>query len=203
MTSDHRPSTRERPGLLADAWLSDMGLPAKIGAQSPALRTGSQRRAILASMPRSNFRRFGFLGLVASALLGPADTRGEAIGAALLPWSPGTLDIHHINTGRGNATLLVLPDGTTLLVDAGDGGNPPPRGTPPRPDGSRTPAEWIARYLRAMGVSALDYGYVTHFHADHMGAMPELARRIPVRTMVDRGWPDYAFPAADHAEFKT
>jgi beta-lactamase superfamily II metal-dependent hydrolase len=129
--------------------------------------------------------------------------RGETPGDALAPWSRGTLDVHHINTGRGNATLFVLPDGTTLLVDAGDGGALPPRGTPPRPDASRPPAEWIARYVRAMGVSAIDYGYVTHFHADHMGAMAELAKRVPVRVMVDRAWPDYAFPAADHREFTT
>ena len=34
------------------------------------------------------------------------------------PWSPGMLDIHKISTGRGNSPLLVLPDGTTVLVDA-------------------------------------------------------------------------------------
>jgi hypothetical protein len=28
------------------------------------------------------------------------------------PWTPGTLDIHHVNTGKGDATLLILPDGT-------------------------------------------------------------------------------------------
>ena len=130
-------------------------------------------------MPRLNLRRLGLFGLAVGVLLAAAHTRGETVGDALAPWSPGGLDIHHINTGRGNATLLVLPDGTTLLVDAGDGGNLPPRGTPPRPDASRPPAEWIARYVRAMGVSAIDYGYVTHFHADHMGGMADLAKRVP------------------------
>jgi beta-lactamase superfamily II metal-dependent hydrolase len=154
-------------------------------------------------MTRLNLGRLGRFGVAAGVLLAAALARGETPGDALAPWSRGALDIHHINTGRGNATLFVLPDGTTLLVDAGDGGNPPPRGTPPRPDASRPPAEWIARYVRAMGVSAIDYGYVTHFHADHMGAMAELAKRVPVRVMVDRAWPDYAFPAADHSEFTT
>ena len=40
-------------------------------------------------------------------------------GAPLPPWTPGTLDIHHIHTGRGNAAFVQLPDGTTLLIDAG------------------------------------------------------------------------------------
>ena len=30
------------------------------------------------------------------------------------------LDIHQISTGRGNAGLYIFPDGTTLLVDAGE-----------------------------------------------------------------------------------
>jgi hypothetical protein len=36
-------------------------------------------------------------------------------GAPLDPWTPGSLDIHHISTGLGNAALLILPDGTTCL----------------------------------------------------------------------------------------
>jgi glyoxylase-like metal-dependent hydrolase (beta-lactamase superfamily II) len=126
----------------------------------------------------------------------------QTVGQVFPKWTPGTLDIHHINTGRGNAALLMLPDGTTLLVDAGNGGNLPPRGTPPRPDGSRTPGEWIARYARAMGASAIDYGYVTHFHDDHMNAMVDVAERIPIRKMLDRGWPAYDYPSADHAEVR-
>ncbi|MCC6165274.1 MAG: hypothetical protein IT182_18160 [Acidobacteria bacterium] len=54
----------------------------------------------------------------------------QTVGAPLPAWQPGTLDIHIINTGRGDAALLVLPDGTTLQFDAGDGGRPAgsPRG---------------------------------------------------------------------------
>src|SRR5262245_37135503 len=33
--------------------------------------------------------------------------------------TPGMLDIHQIQTGRGNAACLVFPDGTTMLIDAG------------------------------------------------------------------------------------
>jgi beta-lactamase superfamily II metal-dependent hydrolase len=138
----------------------------------------------------------GVLAASATAVSLGAQTMGERLPA----WTPGTLDIHQINTGRGNAALLMLPDGTTLLVDAGDGGNLPPRGTPPRPDGSRPTGERIARYARAMGASAIDYGYITHFHDDHMNAMVGVAERIPIRRMLDRGWPDYDYPSTDHAE---
>jgi beta-lactamase superfamily II metal-dependent hydrolase len=129
------------------------------------------------------------------------DLSGQG-GDTFAKWTPGTLDIHHINTGRGNAAFLMLPDGTTMLIDAGNGGNLPPRGTPPKPDGSRSPGEWIVRYVRAMGASQIDYGYVTHFHDDHMGAMPAVMKSIRVLTMLDRAWPEYSYPSAEHAEFK-
>jgi beta-lactamase superfamily II metal-dependent hydrolase len=142
------------------------------------------------------------LALLICALVLSAALHAQRAGDALPTWTPGTLDIHQINTGRGNAAVAILPDGTTMLIDAGNGGNLPPRGTPPKPDGSRTPGEWIARYARAMGVSAFDYGYVTHFHVDHMNAIVDVMGRIPIRKMFDRAWPDYAYPAADHAEFQ-
>jgi beta-lactamase superfamily II metal-dependent hydrolase len=138
---------------------------------------------------------------VALASVLAAMSLAAAPGQGLPKWTPGTLDIHHINTGRGNAAFLMLPDGTTLLIDAGDRNNQPPRATPPRPDGSRPPGEWIARYARAMGAAAIDYGYITHFHDDHMNAMADVAERIPIRKMLDRGWPDYDYPSADHREF--
>ena len=140
--------------------------------------------------------------LAVAAVLAALTIRAAAQPGEILPkWTAGTLDIHHINTGKGNAALFVLPDGTTLLVDAGDGSHRPPRGTPPRPDGSRPAGEWIARYARAMGAEALDYGYITHFHDDHMDAMVDVAERLPVRRMIDRGWPSYDYPSADHREF--
>src|ERR1700761_2643549 len=35
-------------------------------------------------------------------------------------WSEGYLYIHHISTGKGNSAYFVFPDGTTMLIDAGD-----------------------------------------------------------------------------------
>src|SRR5580692_10858603 len=95
-------------------------------------------------------------------------------GDMLPAWVPGTLDIHQIVTGRGNAAFMMFPDGTTLLLDAGDAGDTEydrlhPSDADQRPDSSRTPAQWITRYIRHMaGPDArLDYAVITHFHPDH------------------------------------
>src|SRR4051812_11447141 len=82
----------------------------------------------------------------------PAAPVAPEVGKPLPAWSRGTLDIHQISTGRGNSALFVLPDGTTMLVDAGAVGD----GTKmadaeQRPDASRTSGGWIVHYIeRAM-----------------------------------------------------
>ena len=139
--------------------------------------------------------------------------RADQVGQSIAPWSPGTMDIHQISTGRGNAALVVMPDGTTLLVDAGAS---TAAFADPRPNGTRSPAGWIAYYidhvLPSSAARRLDYALITHFHPDHMGqiaddspasahgdyrlsGITEVAELMPIRRVVDRGWPDYAYPA--------
>lgn len=138
------------------------------------------------------------------------------VGKPLPAWSRGELDIHHINTGRGEAQILILPDGTSLLVDAsGKTVEKPPFSLPTKPDASRPPGEWVARYVqRVLPIHAekIDYALLTHFHGDHMGAIvedsprsksggyqlsgiTEIAEHLPIARVVDRGWPDYDYPA--------
>jgi hypothetical protein len=84
----------------------------------------------------------------------------QEIGKPLPAWSRGVLDIRQISTGRGNSALLIFPDGTTMLVDAGaanDGGKM--ADTDPRPDATRTAGGWILRYIeRAMAPVATNSG---------------------------------------------
>lgn len=165
-------------------------------------------------MNRALFRTILFAGWAVLPLVPhlAAQRPGEVVPA----WSEGTLDIHHINTGKGNATFFLLPDGTSMLVDAGAAGREGSRGVPARPDASRKPGEWIARYVRQMlGMAGreteLDYVILTHFHDDHIGRVDRDAKRspsgayvltgitevgehLPIRRIFDRGWPGYDFP---------
>ena len=87
------------------------------------------------------------------------------------------LDIHQIATGRGNSALIVMPDGTTLLVDAGAAGDGIAE-TDPHPDASRSPGAWIVRYLqRHLPKGAARNSRTAMrwkspiFFADHMGQL--------------------------------
>ncbi len=139
-------------------------------------------------------------------------TQGTPSGTALPEWSTGVLEIHHIDTGRGNATFLLAPDGTTILIDCGATNDPPETSAPPRPDASRSPGEWVARYAlrraRAAGRTTLDYMIATHIHPDHVGDLPrgtelpadggfvatglsQVDQLMPAQTVIDRSFPDY------------
>lgn len=104
----------------------------------------------------------------------------------------GELDIHHIDTGRGNCALVVGPDGTSMMIDAGTADVKAETSGEPRPDGSRRPGEWMGRYaLRHVPSGKLEYLVVTHLHADHMGGVPDVDALVPIKTVIDRGFPDY------------
>lgn len=66
----------------------------------------------------------------------------------------GELEIHHIDVGQADATLLITPGGETILVDTGDW----------RQDGSG-----VIEYLDARGIDRIDHLIGTHGHADHIG----------------------------------
>jgi beta-lactamase superfamily II metal-dependent hydrolase len=108
------------------------------------------------------------------------------VRGSLPPWTRGTLDFHQISTGRGNAALVVFPDGTTMLVDAGavrDGETI--ADTDPRPNNTRTAGACIADYIVSRGVSRLDYVVLTHFDADHILGLSR-CRRAPADRHRDR-----------------
>ncbi len=166
-------------------------------------------------MNKFQFYRYFLAGIIVSIFSGPLSSQPK-VGDVFPAWSEGYLDIHHINTGKGESTLFILPDGTTMLVDAGATQRAKPRVTDPKPNDSRTPGEWIARYVKFMmkplSVNKIDYVLLTHFHDDHIGELypgakssgkgdykltgiTELAELISIGKLVDRGWPEYNFPA--------
>ena len=66
----------------------------------------------------------------------------------------GTLEIHAINVGQADATLVIGPTGETMLIDSGDWRN----------DG-----QIVIDYLESHDISRIDHLVSTHGHADHIG----------------------------------
>lgn len=97
-----------------------------------------------------------------------------------------TLDIYFIDVEGGQSTLLILPDGQTLLVDAGYPSDGRFDATAGDPSTARDPQRILA-VTKLAGVSRIDYLLVTHYHADHVGGVPELAQLIPIQTFIDHG----------------
>jgi competence protein ComEC len=88
-----------------------------------------------------------------------------------------SLEIFFIDVEGGQATLIVTPAGESLLIDAGYGGR------------SGRDSERILAAAREAGIDRIDYLFITHFHSDHVGGVPELASRIPIGTFIDYGGP--------------
>jgi competence protein ComEC len=114
---------------------------------------------------------------------------GFVFALALLASHPAaaqrrTLDIYFIDVEGGQSTLVVTPGGQTLLIDTGFPGDGTFASLPGDPHQARD-ANRILAAARAAGVKRIDYLLITHFHADHDGAVPELAQLIPIRTFVD------------------
>ena len=97
--------------------------------------------------------------------------------AAVLPAQmPKTLDIYLVDVEGGNATLFVAPSGESLLIDTGNGGAAAAR------DGDR-----IMAAVNDAGLRQIDHLITTHYHGDHLGAMENLAGRIPIHEFIDHG----------------
>jgi competence protein ComEC len=94
--------------------------------------------------------------------------------AAVLP-AAKNLEVYFVDVEGGQATLVVPPGGDSMLIDTG------------WPGYNRRDANRIAAAAKAAGVKRIDYLVITHFHMDHVGGVPQLAEKLPIRNFVDHG----------------
>ena len=105
-------------------------------------------------------RALGLAILLLALLAGSAWglQQGRSPGESFLP----ELEIHFIDVGQGDATLIVGPE-FTILVDAG-----------------RHDRNDVVPYLRSVGVEKIDLLVGTHPHSDHIGQFPQVLAAFPV-----------------------
>lgn len=88
-------------------------------------------------------------------------------GGADAPAAPnreGMLLVHFLDVGQGDAIFIELPNGKTMLVDAGENYH----------------GQGILDYVQRIGYSRLDYVVATHPHEDHIGSLPYIVRNFEV-----------------------
>lgn len=141
----------------------------------------------------------------------------------LTDWQKGWMDIHTVAVGAGECTFVIMPDGTTMMIDAGDvtKSSKDPHNYPNfMDDPSRTVGERTAEYILDFSTTLphpekVDYFLLTHFHRDHMGqvrgmvpgpngyglsGITQLGEFLLFGKFVDRGWPDYDNPSRERVE---
>jgi beta-lactamase superfamily II metal-dependent hydrolase len=86
----------------------------------------------------------------------------------------GRLDIYWVDVEGGAATLIVTPQGESVLIDTG---NP----------GIRDPDRIVQVATRVAKIRSIDHLIVTHYHRDHYGGAATLATLLPIGTVHDNG----------------
>lgn len=89
--------------------------------------------------------------------LGGADTSAA-------PNSESKLIVHFLDVGQGDSIFIELPNGKTMLVDAGENYH----------------GQVIIDYVQTIGYHKLDYVVATHPHEDHIGSMPYIVRNFEI-----------------------
>ena len=79
------------------------------------------------------------------------------------------LTVTYLDVGQGDASVIELPDGRTMLMDTGKTGREP------------------ASFLKYRGRQRIDILVVSHAHPDHTGGLEYLADRFQVREIWDNG----------------
>jgi competence protein ComEC len=101
----------------------------------------------------------------------------------------GRLRVDFLDVGQGDAALLTMPDGTTLLVD---GGGRPSFGVSPQArdvergetferDARSIGEAVVSEYLWSRGLDRVDYIVATHADADHIDGLNDIMRNFHVR----------------------
>lgn len=77
------------------------------------------------------------------------------------------LTVYFFDVGQADSSLLIFPDGLTVLIDAGNDAD----------------GEKIAKFLKDGKMKTIDYLILTHPHEDHIGGASDVIDTVEVKTV--------------------
>lgn len=84
----------------------------------------------------------------------------------LISFSKNELKIYFFDVGEGDASLIITPNGKTILIDSGNG---------------KIRLDYI---IRRLYINKIDYLILSHEHYDHIGGAIELSKNLKVKNII-------------------
>jgi beta-lactamase superfamily II metal-dependent hydrolase len=98
----------------------------------------------------------------------------------------GHLQIHFMDVGQGDGAVLISPLGEVVLFDVGK-------------DMKRKDCTKPVAYLDQLHVTKIDYLFVSHYHFDHIGCIPDVLEQFQLQHQAfDRG---QSYPGATYTAY--
>ncbi|MGL4790595.1 MAG: ComEC/Rec2 family competence protein [Anaerotignaceae bacterium] len=76
----------------------------------------------------------------------------------------GDLEIHYLDVGQADCSIIMLPTGENIIVDAGN----------------RADKDYILNYINKLGIKTFVAAVATHPHEDHIGSMKDILENFQV-----------------------
>lgn len=85
----------------------------------------------------------------------------------------GEMEVHTIDVGQGDSTLIVTPGNKTILIDGG----------------KESEGDTVLAYLAEHGITSIDLMIASHPDADHIGGLVPVLENLEVKKVIDSGKP--------------
>ncbi len=101
--------------------------------------------------------------IIVSAFLAYIKTAPEKFSPK--PHEEGVLSVHYLDVGQADCSLILLPNGQTMVIDAGNNDDD----------------YFIKNYLNSLNITTIDYLVGSHPHEDHIGSLDTLINTYDVK----------------------